>query len=261
LFLEKKRAPVSVYVFMRILAASLSLLVLAGASARAASAFTALQLLSTDQARNVAVIAGRDGTPEPERWHFLVHDAKSENGLREVVVTGANKTADRTISQFAESLTAGDVINPDAMKVDSSQVAQLARDFGAVNNFSVSAMHFELRKSGPEAVPLWTVTCLDVSGTELGKLIVSATRGTVILHPGFTKEPAVNPAMMAARATPAPLGVGETNPNLDPLIDTPVKKTPPKKRTTPPPVATPKAGFFQRVFGGQNSPPNQPPKR
>ncbi len=250
---------------MRILAASLSLIVLAGASARAASAFTALQLLTPDQARNVAVIAGRDGTPEPERWHFIVHDPKAENGLRELVVTGANKTADRTVSQFAESLTQGDVINPDAMKVDSSQVAQLARDFGAVNNFSVSAMHFELRKSGPEAVPLWTVTCLDVGGAELGKLIVSATRGTVILHPGFPKEPATNPAMTAARATPAPLG--EANTNLDPLIDNPekVKKSPPKRRATPPPAATPRPGFFQRVFGGgQNNPPggpNNPPKR
>lgn len=232
---------------MRILAVSLSLLALAGAHAFAVSAFTALQLLPPDQARAVAVIAGRDGTPEPERWHFLVHDPKAENGLREIVVTGGKKTADRTVSQFAESITAGDVINPEAMKVDSTQVAQIAREFGLANNLSVSAMHFELRKSGPEAVPLWTVTCLDVAGAELGKLIISTARGTVILHPGFTQVPQLSPLVADARATPP--AVAEDDNRSMSSSERPSKKAPTKKRATP--AATPRPNFFQRVFGGQ----------
>lgn len=246
--LEMLCAPASLPLRMKFVLASLSLLALASAHGLAASAFTALQLLPPEQARNVAMIAGRDGTPEPDRWHFLVHDPKSESGLREVVVSGGRKTADRTISQFAESLSESDVIGPDALQVDSVQVAQLARDFGFANKAPVSAMHFELRKSGPQAVPLWTVTCLDASGTELGKVIVSAARGTVILHPGFAQAPPSNAIQIAARGTPAP--VADDGFDSEPKNRI-VRKSAPKKRATPKP-ATPRPGFLQRVFGGQN---------
>jgi hypothetical protein len=229
---------------MRRFLACVSLFVIGNAPALAGPAFAALQLLTPEQARSVAVIAGRDGTPEPERWHILVHDPKTETGVREIVVTSGHKTADRTVSQFADALTAGDIINPDALKVDSDQVARLALQFGVANNVVVSALHFELRKSGPEASPLWTVTCLDVAGLELGKLIVSAARGTVIMHPGFPQEPQIDSLTIAARSTPSPLVEDETKP----MIGT-SKKSPPKKRATPV-GSTPKPNFFQRVFGG-----------
>lgn len=248
---------------MRLILASLSLFALCGAASRAASAYTAMQSLPPELAGTVAIIAGRDGTPEPERWHFLVHDPKAANGLREVVVAGGQKTANRTISQFAETLSDGDVINPDAMKVDSSQVAQIAREFGVVNKVSVSAMHFELRKSGPNAVPLWTVTCLDIGGAELGKVIVSAARGTVIMHPGFAQEPQVSPLLTAApRSTPPPIAEDDglqPTPTSTPTDEKPVKKSPPKKRATPPPATPVRQGFFQRVFGG--SQPNSPQQK
>jgi len=249
---------------MRLILASLSLFALGSATVRAASAYTALQSLPPELAGSVAMIAGRDGTPEPERWHILVHDPKAANGLREVVVAAGQKTADRTISQFAEGLTGGDVINPDAMKVDSSHVARIAREFGVANKVSVSAMHFELRKSGPEAVPLWTVTCLDIGGAELGKVIVSAARGTVIMHPGFAQEPEINPGLTAAaRATPPPIaeddGISPTpTPTPTATSERTVKKSPPKKRATPPPATPSRQGFFQRVFGGSNQKPPSP---
>lgn len=246
LHLEMLAAAASLPSLMRILAASLCLFAFTGAHALAASAFTALQLLPPEQARSVAVIAGREGTPEPERWHFLVHDPKAENGLREIVVTGAKKTADRSISQFAESLTAGDVISPEALKVDSSQVAQMARDFGVANKASVAAMHFDLRKSGPEAKPLWTITCLDANGSELGKILVSATTGTVIMHPGFTVVPQIDPLLAAARGTPTPVASDDLRPSSS--SDRSVKKSAPKKRPTTP-TATPNSNFLKRLFG------------
>ena len=228
---------------MRIIPACLCSIALAGATVRGASAFTALQLLPPEQARNVAIIAGLDATPQPERWHFLVYDSKAENGLREVVVTGAKKTADRTVSQFAQTLNPTDVIQPDALKVDSDEIGKLALQFGSVNKVQVSALHFELRKSGPEASPLWTVTCLDAGGTEIGKLIISATRGTVIMHPGFEKEPEGGAILAsAARSSPAPVA------GVDSPRTTTTRKAPPRRRpATPQP--TPRQGFLQRVFG------------
>lgn len=228
---------------MRFIPACLCLLALGGVTADAASAFSALQLLPPEHARNVAVIAGRDATPEPEQWHFIVFDPETENGVREIVVTGGRKTADRTVSQFAESLSSTDTVETDDLKVDSDEVGKLAMQFGVANDVSVSAMHFDLRKSGPEATPLWTVICLDSSGTELGKLMVSATRGTVIMHPGFEKEPPADAMLAAAvRSTPAPEAVEER-----PRATTTRKQTPTRRRAATP-RPTPRQGFFQRVF-------------
>lgn len=191
------------------------------------------------------MIVGRDGTPEPERWHFVVHDQKAEAGFREVVVTGARKTADRTISQFAESVAASDVIPVDSLKVDTDQLTKLAMQFGTINKKPVSAMHFELRKSGPDAAPLWTVTCLDASANELGKLIISAHRGTVIMHPGFEEEPPKLEALLSTEPSPQPVA----SVDADEDRPKPVKKVQPKRRpATPAPTPKP-PGFFKRVFG------------
>jgi len=171
---------------MRSTSACLSLLLLAIDTSVAGTALEALKFLSPEQLQRVAIIAGRDGTPEPERWHIVVYDpASKDTGLREIVVAGGKKVADRPVSQFAEKLSAIDALSPDALKIDSDKLEKLAMKYGSVNSTTVSAMHFDLRKTGPESGALWTVTCLDSSGTELGKLIVSATKGNVLLHPGF----------------------------------------------------------------------------
>src|SRR6476620_4896310 len=80
----------------------------------AQTAFDALKLLPKGVGKNLARIEAREGTPGPERWHILVHDAQSENGLREFVVADGKLVADRTLSQFAEKLTDDDVIGAEA---------------------------------------------------------------------------------------------------------------------------------------------------
>src|SRR5438046_3902324 len=73
------------------------------------TALDALKLLPKGMGKNLARIEAREGTPVPERWHILVHDAQSENGLREFVVADGKLVADRTLSQFAEKLTDDDI--------------------------------------------------------------------------------------------------------------------------------------------------------
>lgn len=239
---------------MRFLPACLSLLAISGATAFAATAFNALQLLPPEFATSIAVIAGRDATPEPEQWHFIVYDPKAESGVREIVVANGKRAANRTVSQFVESVRPGDVINPEALKVDSDQVVKLAMQFGVANKVTVSAMQFDLRKSGPEATPLWNVTCLDSSGTELGKLVVSATRGTVIMHPGFMAEPpsdllvTTNSKTKEPRTTPPPLGEdSDATARQAPKKDKPAVV---KKKPATPASSTPRPNLLQRMFGG-----------
>lgn len=212
---------------------------------QAATAFDAIKLLPKAEAKKLARIEAREGTPDPERWYLLTYDELSETGLREFVVASGEVVASRTLSQFAETVQPEDVIGADAVRFDSDKAAQLAHLFATANHMTIASMHYQLRKSGPEAVPLWTVTCVNPSGQELGRLVVSATRGSVISHEGFAVQPPLPTPALApvAAATPAPA----------------VKPKPKPKASTKLPVATPipidppavaeRPGFFDRVRG------------
>jgi hypothetical protein len=236
---------------MRILLVCFCALLFGSMQGSAASAIDALKNLAPDQLMNLAMIAARDGTPEPERWHVLVYDSTSETGLREIVVGGGKKTSERSFSQFAARLTAADVLGPDSLRMDSDRVARLALQFGATNRMPVSALHFDLRKSSPDGAPLWTVTCMDAAGNELGKIVVSASSGAVLIHPGFPTSPNVELIAERPRA-PAPgseLARGES-PEFE-RTNAPKKRPGRSAATTPAPPQ--KSGFLQRIFGGGNS--------
>lgn len=152
------------------------------------TALEAVKLLPKGSSGKVALIEGREGKPSPDRWHILTHDPKEENGLHEYVVAGSEIVASRSLSQFAESLTADDVFG-DVVKIDSDKVAKLAQQYAQANNLTMVEMNFELKKDGAAAAPLWNVSCLDAEGNEIGHLVLTATKGTVVSHEGFNAEP------------------------------------------------------------------------
>ena len=219
------------------------------------SALAALRLLPRGEAKRLARIEARDGTPAPERWYFIVHDPKAETGVHEYVVAGGEIVASRDVSQFAESLRPEDVFGGDALKINSDRAAKLAQQYAFANNMTVAAMQYELKKEGAAAVPLWHVTCLDDAGKELGHLVISAGKGTVVSHEGFAAEPPPPlpppvvtpvpkpedrlraPAAVAAapKATPVPIPVATPLP-ADPVA-----------AATPPPK---KPGLFDRMGSG-----------
>lgn len=159
-------------------------------AAENSSALTAIKLLPRGQSKLLARIEARDGKPAPDRWHILVHDKETDTGVHEFVVAGGEVVASREISQFAEKLTPEDVISADAVKVDSDRAAKLLQQYAHANNVTIATVNYELKKDGAEAAPLWRVTGLDESGAEVGSLVLTAGKGTVIAHEGFPVQPA-----------------------------------------------------------------------
>lgn len=158
----------------------------------ASSALNALKQLPRGEAKKVARIEARDGTPFPERWYILVHDPKDENGVHEYVVAGGEVVASRNVSQFAESLKPTDVFGSSGLKVDTDKLATLVQQYAEANKVTIATLNYDLKKEGADATPLWSVTCLDEAGKELGRIVVSAGKGNVVSHDGFTAEPGSN---------------------------------------------------------------------
>jgi hypothetical protein len=153
------------------------------------TALNAIKLLPRGEYKKIARIEAREGTPAPERWYIVVHDPKDENGLHEYVVAGGELVASRAVSQFAESVKAEDVVKDSLLKIDSDKVGALAQAYALANNVTITALNYALKKEGAEAVPLWNVGCIDETGKVIGQLVVSASKGTVVSHEGFTAEP------------------------------------------------------------------------
>ncbi len=209
-----------------------------------ATALEAIKLLPKGEAKKLARIEAREGTPEPERWYLLTHDDQSETGLREYVIAAGEVVASRSLSQFAETVQAEDVIGSDAVKFDSDKAARLVEQFATANKVTVGKVHYQLRKAGPEAVPLWTLICTDSGGQELGRVVVSATKGNVIAHDGFPIEPALpTPAPTPATPSPKPK-VTKRKPPTTPAIE--IQPAIPVER--PSPVAE-RPGFMERMRG------------
>lgn len=165
------------------------------------TAFQAIKLLPKDAPSRVALVEAREAASEPTRWHILVYDPQSENGLHEYVVVGGEIVASRALSQFADALTQDDIFG-DAAKIDSDRASRLAAEFAAANKIEVKSMNFELKKDGSGASPRWSVTCLDGQGNDVGHLVFSATKGTILSHEGFEKEPSRLDALKGAPIPP-----------------------------------------------------------
>lgn len=225
---------------LSLLAASLCA---AGASAEPMSAFQALKLLPADQRKALSRIEGLDGTPTPERWHFIVHDPSAENGLKEYVVSGGAVVAERGLSQFVERISSGEMIGESPLKVDSDRLAKLVRDTAKAGKRSVAAINYELRRESAAVAPYWRLTALDVEGRPFGALLVSAEKGTVLAKDGFAPE--------GAKGVPTP-----EPPRFGTYSSSQVSRDP--DAPVPPPVAAPatpaprKPGVLNRILPGRN---------
>ncbi|EDY21955.1 hypothetical protein CfE428DRAFT_0080 [Chthoniobacter flavus Ellin428] len=176
------------------------------AAADPSSALNAIKQLPRGEAKKIARIEAREGTPYPDRWYIIVNDPKDENGVHEYVVSGGEVVASRNISQFAESVKPTDVIGSSNVRVDSDKLADLVQQYAEANKVAIAKLNYSLYKEGADATPLWNVTCIDENGKEIGHIVVSAGKGNVISHDGFTAEPGGSAGIVETQNSSEPDG-------------------------------------------------------
>jgi hypothetical protein len=168
----------------------------------APTALAALKLLPKAHADSLARIEAREGKPAPDRWHILVHDAKSDTGVHEYVIEGEKIVASRAVSQFADAIRPDDVVGAGAVKVDSNKVAKVAQSYATANKATPASINYQLVHGGDGSPPVWRVTCEDATGKTLGTVVMKADDGAVLSHAGFPVKP--QPAREKSEAKRAP---------------------------------------------------------
>jgi hypothetical protein len=152
------------------------------------TAFEAYALVPREVALRLARVAACEGTRQPERWHFIVHEPEAENGLREYVIADGRIAAMNGVSQFAGEVLPEDVLGLKSVLIDSSYVAQVVNRYAAVNRLSIASLNYDLHKE-PTGVAVWKVTCLDSANRPLGWLVIDAVNGKVAEESGFEITP------------------------------------------------------------------------
>jgi len=195
-------------------------------------ALEAVSLIPKEAAKRLARVEAREGAPFPERWYVLVFDPDVPTGVREFVVSKSRIVAARQLSQFADTLTEPDSFVDTLLRADADYCIRLGQVYAATNGLKAVSFDFELARPGgnltaPSGVPkteatwpIWRLTVLDASGDQIGVLLISAVRGTVLSHDGFEKTP--DSAYLPPQPTLPPASV------LYPKPPAPPKKTPPK---------------------------------
>lgn len=210
------------------------------------TALQAIKLLPKDAWSRLARVEAFDGAPIPERWHILVHDTREENGLHEYVIANGEVVASRAVSQFAEDLKADDIIGNEAVKVDSEHAANLAEAYAEANKKDFVTYNYELKKDGEAATPVWKVTCVDAKGEEVGRISISAGKGTVVKHEGFPVEPVLHSGL-----TNKEFAAADAKWERDRAAKAKrVTVAQPRVMRAEPPPEQPRPGFFGRLFGG-----------
>jgi hypothetical protein len=156
-------------------------------AAEVQTALGALRALPPEEGERLARIDGCEGSPSPQRWHFLVYNPQTENGYREYVVADHHVVAKREVSQFGGDFQSTDIVGNN-LRVDSDRAARLARRYAVANNLPVASMNYELRR-GMQAGPVWEITCFDENNQAIAWLIVSAEDESVLSQTGFSKTP------------------------------------------------------------------------
>ena len=218
------------------------------------TALGALGLLPKDVASRVARVEGPDGHPFPERWYVLVHDPGLPTGLREYVFAEGQAVANRGLSQFADTVSAEEVIGAAAVKINSNDAAGIAAQFTLHNGQLLGSIRYELAKI--DAVPAWRLTCAAPDGQFLGRVIVHATSGSVLSFEGFPKAPSPADSLTESQSIASEsesLEAEIASENEARVSSTPTKARPKRRvrtasrRSTPGPIDR-VGSFFRKVF-------------
>ena len=171
------------------------------------TAIGALALLPKDVATRVARVEGPEGHPFPDRWYVLTHEPAFPTGLREFVICEGKVVANRGLSQFADRISAEDVVGSAVVKLNSPEAAGIAAQFALHNGQLIGSIRYELLKL--DSVPAWRLTCRGQDGGVLGTVVLHATTRAVLSFDGFAKSP------LEEESSPAPQSVADVSDAAD----------------------------------------------
>lgn len=152
-------------------------------------AFAAMMAIDPKYTEGIVLVTGRNGNPEPSQWVVVARDTDDLGTLHKITVADGQVIADVQSMNAFEAFRQDVNIAPTQVQVDSGDAFLIAQPIAAANQKIIGHVDYALTTRGKDAAPIWTLNCFDLNGGFLGKVILLATTGAVLEHPGFQNSP------------------------------------------------------------------------
>ena len=181
-----------------------SALLIVSQTARAATAYEALQTLGKQKGEavldNVTEVRGEKGAPEPRTWKITAKNAGGRAGGKEYSVQGKQITAERAASAD------GAPMNMNQLSLDSDGAHTVAERQAKKAAFAYDHASYRLRAGTKSGSPVWEVRLTDEQSGSAGLVNIAATTGNVVSSEGLTNR------RKTVAAAPAPVPEPEPAP-------------------------------------------------
>lgn len=152
-------------------------------------ALGAMLAIDPKYTEGIVLVTGRNGNPEPSQWVVVARDTDDLGTLHKITVADGQVIADVQSMNAFEAFRQDVNIAPSQVQVDSGDAFLIAQPIAAANQKIIGHVDYALTTRGKDAAPIWTLNCFDLNGGFLGKVILLATTGAVLSHPGFQNSP------------------------------------------------------------------------
>lgn len=156
-------------------------------------AVAAMMAIDPKYVEGILVVTGRGGSPEPGQWVVVARDTDNLGVLHKITVADGQVISDVQSLNAYESFRQDVNINPQSVQVDSGQAFFIVQPIAAANQKIIGHVDYALTIRGKDAEPIWTLSCFDINGGYIGKVMLLASTGDVLDTPGFRERPSVQP--------------------------------------------------------------------
>lgn len=172
-------------------------------------AYEALRTVARDKGQDwlgrLVEMRSVDGDPQPVRWLLTFRDDSARGGVREFAVARQGIVSERTPVRAAG--VPSSVMSARSLNLDSTGAFAAVNKQATQSELGFASVNYLLQNR--DGVPAWFVQMFDSSGTEVGKVVVSASDGSLISR--LRTPAAAKPADGSSASSPASRPVSPGN--------------------------------------------------
>lgn len=154
---------------------------------------TVARVKGQDWLGRLVEMRGVDGDPQPVRWLLTFRDDSARGSVREFAVARQGIVSERAPVRAAG--VPSSVMTARSLNLDSTGAFAAANKQATQSKLGFASVNYLLQNR--DGVPAWLIQMFDSSGTEVGKVVVSARDGSLISRlrtPAATKSAAESAA-------------------------------------------------------------------
>jgi len=162
---------------------------------------TVARVKGQDWLGRLVEMRGVDGDPQPVRWLLTFRDDSARGSVREFAVARQGIVSERAPVRAAGLPSS--VMSARSLNLDSTGAFAAANKQATQSKLGFASVNYLLQNR--DGVPAWLVQMFDSSGTEVGKVVVSARDGSLIsrLRTPAPTKPAAESSATSSTSRPA----------------------------------------------------------